>query len=101
MDTKEFKVTQEQIQQWKDKFGEVFQLDVEGHVCYLKKPSRKVISMAITIGQNDPIKFSELMLNNCWIDGDELIKTDDELFLSAAAKLSELVQLREAELKKL
>lgn len=101
MDKKELTVTPEQIAEWKKQHGEIFQLDVDGHTCFLKKPSRKVISMATTIGQNDPVKFSELMMNNCWIAGDEIIRTDDELFLSAAGKLADLIQLKEAELKKL
>ena len=100
MDKKQI-VTPEQIQEWKNQHGDIFQLDVEGHTCYLKKPSRKVISMATTIGQTDPIKFSEIMLNNCWLGGDEIIRTDDELFLSVSAKLAELISIKEAELKKL
>ena len=101
MNKKELNVTPEQIEEWKKQHGDVFQLDVDGHTCFLKKPSRKVISMATTIGQNDPVKFSELMMNNCWLAGEEIIRTDDELFLSAAGKLAELIQLKEVELKKL
>lgn len=101
MDKKELTITPQQVEEWKKQHGDIFQLDVDGHTCYLKKPSRKVISMATTIGQNDPVKFSELMMNNCWLGGDEIIRTDDELFLSAAGKLAELIQLKEAELKKL
>lgn len=101
VDIKVSEVTPEIIEEWKKQFGSVFQVDVDGHIAYLKKPDRKTISMATTIGGKDPIKFSELMLNNCWLAGDDVIKTDDELFLAVAGKLAELIELKEAELKKL
>lgn len=101
MNTTPFKATPEQIEAWKKQFGDVYQVTVEERTCFLKKPTRKVISMATSVGQSDPIKFSELMLNNCWIAGDEDIKTNDELFLSVAGKLAELVEVKESELKKL
>jgi hypothetical protein len=40
-------------------------------------------------------------LNDCWLGGDEEIKTDDTLFLSVSPKLSELIVTREAELVEL
>lgn len=44
---------------------------------------------------------ADLRLNNCWLAGDEEIKIDDSLFLGVSAKLGELVEVKEAELKKL
>ncbi|MBW6489747.1 MAG: hypothetical protein K0B15_01005 [Lentimicrobium sp.] len=98
---KRFNPTQEQIDVWKKQHGDLFMVTVEDKSCILKKPSLKVISMATTVGANDPIKFSEMMLTNCWVAGDEEIKTNDELFLGVAGKLAELVEVKEAELKKL
>ena len=68
-------------------------------VAYLKNPTRKIISMATAVGGKDPIKFGELILQNCWLGGDERIKTDDELFLSANAILGELIKIKSATLK--
>ena len=53
------------------------------------------------IGKTDPMKYNEILLNNCWLAGDEEIKTDDALFLGVSTKLGELVEVKEAELKKL
>ena len=47
------------------------------------------------------MKYNEIMLRNCWLAGDEEIKTDDALFLGVSAKLGELIDIKEAELKKL
>ena len=52
-------------------------------------------------GQNDPIKFSELILNSCWLAGDEQIKTDDELFMGVSQLLGEMIKIKSFELEKL
>lgn len=70
-------------------------------MAYLKKSSRKTLSYATATAGKDPMKFNEIMLNSCWIDGDEEIKTDDSLFLAASSKLAELIEVKEAELVKL
>lgn len=66
---------------------------------YLKTPNRKVISMATAVGGKDPIRFGELILENCWLGGDERIKTDDGLFLAANAILGNLIKIKTASLK--
>jgi hypothetical protein len=91
-------VTPAQIQEWKDKHGQIFGIIVDGHICYLKKPDRKILGFASVAGKTDPMKFNEAMLNNCFIGGSEAIKTDDDLFLAASSKLSDLIQVKEAEL---
>lgn len=81
------------------KYGDVFCVVVGDKVAYLKRPSRQALSAAAVVGKNDPMKYNEILLNNCWLDGDEEIKTDDSLFLGVSAKLGELVEVKEAELK--
>jgi len=95
------KATQEQIDAWKVKYGDVYSITVEDKRVYLKKPDRKTLSYATSIASKDPIKFNEIMLAGCWIAGDEEIKTDDGLFLSVSAHLSELIEVKEAEMLKL
>lgn len=97
----ENKATVEQIEEWKKKHGDVFQVTVEGKTAYLHKPDRKALGAATVIGKSDPMKYNEILLNNCWIAGDEEIKKDDALFLGVSAKLADLIEVKEAELKKL
>lgn len=92
--------TLEQIAEWKSKYGEVFAVSVDDSICYLKKPSRAVLS-AMSGLQNDAIKASEFFLNNCWISGDESVKTDDEKFLGVVGQLGNLLQIKAATLEKL
>ena len=94
-------VTKEQIKQWKAKYKEVFVLRVDDKVAYLRTPDRATLSYASTLATKDPMKFNEPILTNCWLGGDEEIKTDDALFLSASSKLGELIQIKEATLEKL
>ena len=94
-------VTKEQIKQWKAKYKEVFVLRVDDKVAYLRTPDRATLSYASTLATKDPMKFNEAILTNCWLGGDEEIKTDDSLFLSASSKLGELIQIKEATLEKL
>ena len=68
-------------------------------VAYLKSPSRKIISMATTVGGKDPIKFGELILKSCWLGGDERIQKEDDLFLAANGILGDLIKIKTASLK--
>ncbi len=94
-------ITKETIQEWKKKYGTIHKLSVDDKVAYLKTPDRKTLSYATSIATKDPLKFNEVLLNNCWLGGDEEIKTDDSLFLSASAKLADLIEVKEASLEKI
>ena len=93
--------TNEQIEAWKKEHGDIFKLTAGDSVCYVKKPTRKVLGYAGAAGKTNPLKFNEIILENCWLDGDEKIKTDDSLFLSVGPKLNGLVETVEADLEKL
>lgn len=93
------KVTKEQIKEWKEKHGELFQITVEDKSCILRKPNRKDLSYASVV--KDPIKMLEVLLNNLWVAGDEDIKTDDILFMAVVNKMDEVLKVKEAEVKKL
>jgi hypothetical protein len=95
------KASKEQIQEWKKKHGEVFEVVVGDKVCYLHKPTRKILSFAFTKAQNDPLATAEVILENCWLGGDEEIKTDDDYFLGANSQIDKIIEVKEAEIKKL
>lgn len=101
MEKQKEKTIGEKIQEWKDKYGDVYRVDVDGHTAYLKRPSRKALGAAAVLGKQDPMKYNEVLLSNCWLEGDEAIKTDDALFLGVSAQLAEIIEIKEATLKKL
>lgn len=94
-------VTKEQIESWKKKHGDVFEVNVDGRTAYLKKPDRKVLGAASVLGKDDPMKYNETLLENCWLGGDEEIKTDDSLFLGVSSVLAEIIEIKKAEIKKI
>lgn len=91
--------TNEQINEWKQKHGELFQISVEGKSCILRKPNRQDLSYASVV--KDPIKMSEALMNRLWVVGDEEIRTDDSLFIAAISRMDEVMKIKEAEIKKL
>jgi hypothetical protein len=96
-----YKATKEQIAEWKKKHGDVYCIKVEDKACYLKKPNRKTLGYAAVAGKENPLKFNEVLLRDCWLAGDEEISKNDDLFMSISPKLSELIEYKEAELEKL
>ncbi|HHN48695.1 MAG TPA: hypothetical protein ENN08_07185 [Bacteroidales bacterium] len=94
-------VRPEHIAEWKKKFGKVFHLQIEDKHCYLRKPDRNTLAYAISIAQTSPLEFGEVILKNCWLAGDEEIRSDDAYFLAALGKLDGLVEIKAAELKNL
>lgn len=93
-------ITQSQIDSWKKTHGEVFLVEVEDKVCYLKRPSRQALGAATVLSGGDSIKYNEVILNNCWLGGDEEIKSDDAYFLGVSQTLAELIEVKKATLKK-
>lgn len=93
--------TEEQLQQWKQKHGEIFELGTQDKVCYLKKPGRNELSFASRVGGEDPYKWNEAILEVCWLGGDEEIKTNDDYFLAVSRQLTELVKVQDSYIKKL
>ena len=93
------KYSKEQIQEWKKKHGDLFEITVDDKNCILHRPTRRDLSYASVV--KDPIKMSETMLNQLWVAGDEEIKTDDALFFAAIQKMQDVLEVKEAEIKKL
>lgn len=100
-----FEYTKEQLEGWKKKYGDgcVFEVIVEDKRAVLHKPSRKDLTYATagSSGGKDAMKFAEVLLRQCWIDGDREILDDDEYFLGAVPTLQALTEVKKAEIKKL
>ncbi|MCT2563949.1 hypothetical protein [Chryseobacterium herbae] len=81
---KTMSVTQEQINEWKEKHGGVYALPVEDKTGYLREPNMNDYKRAFSAMQkNGDIAFGEELLSALWLGGDEAIKTQDEYFLTA------------------
>ncbi len=94
-------VTEEQIAAWKKQYGEIYAVVVDDHVCYLKKPDRKVMAYASTELKDSPFQYVEEIFNNYRIGGSDIFDTNDDYFLAAMQTVNELVQLKTAAIVKL
>ncbi|GIV42048.1 MAG: hypothetical protein KatS3mg034_1358 [Vicingaceae bacterium] len=99
-------ITEAQIKKWKAKYGDVYAITVNIEedtkaTAYFRKPDLQIISAAAKFADIDPIKSGNIMLENCWLAGDEIIKEDEEAKLGVIKKLGELFKIKEAEIKKL
>ena len=89
------------IDGWKKKHGDIFSYEADGLICYMHRPSRTTIAAASVVGKEDPFKFAEIVITNCWLGGDEELRTNDKYFMGLSQKVSELVEIKVGELKKL
>jgi hypothetical protein len=84
----------------KHNLEEVHIIEVDGRIAYLKKPTRMILKMIESTAQTT-YDEAEILLENCWLEGDEAIKTEDDLFYSSMALVLNLVTLKKARVKKL
>ncbi|WP_345206091.1 hypothetical protein [Chryseobacterium ginsengisoli] len=90
-------VTQDQINEWKEKFGGVWELPIEDKTGYLKDPNMNDFKRAVTAMQKETeIAFGEEMLSALWIGGDTEIKTNDDYFLPAKKTLLDFFKYPDA-----
>jgi hypothetical protein len=91
----------------KKEHGTIYKLEVptdeDGGVAvgYIKKMNRSTLSLVMSKIDSDPIGAMEVLLNTTWLEGDERIKTDDDVFLGACTALQEIVTIRTGSLKKI
>lgn len=68
---------------------------------FLRAPDRKIVSMVKSLGGTDEVAVCELILDACWLEGDEELRTDDTYFLAIMPQVNDLLELKEVTLKKL
>lgn len=96
-------ITQIQIEDWKKQHGDVVSYTVEDKVGYFRKPTRQEISYASVASNQmkDVIKYSETLMNACWLGGDREILDKDEYFIGAMGVIEALAEVKTGEVKKL
>jgi hypothetical protein len=94
-------LTPEEIEQAKKAFGDVFHLQVDDKQCFIHKPTRQVIDLAVQSAAKRSSMFDETILRNCWLAGDKDIVDVDEYFYAVSKQLDEVIKFKTAELKKL
>ena len=93
------KFTEKQIQEMKKKHGTLFLITVDDKSCIIHKPTRQDLSYVSVV--KDPMKINETLLKQLWVDGDKEMIEDDDCFMAVCNKMSEVLKVKEAEIKKL
>jgi len=95
-------ITKEQIENWKEQYGEIYALPVDDKKRDLRAPNMTDYKRAFTAMQKQgEVAFGETMLTALWLGGDEEIKTDDAYFLSARKELMDFFNYEDPEINKL
>lgn len=95
------KFTQDQIDTYKKQHGDIFMCEAGELSCILKKPTRQQVGMAMTLSKQDPLKLTEVIIVNCWVAGDEEIKTDVGALMGITGQIDQILEVKNAEIKKL
>jgi hypothetical protein len=94
--------TKAQIQEYKKQYGGVFKYTAkDSKSCILRSPDLKILDACRTISGGSSIKFDEALLNNCWLAGDEELKTVDKYKIGLFDWLGGIIQKIEGELEEL
>lgn len=92
----------------KDQKKGAWTLIVDKYSCQLREPNRqeygRIIGMVTPMAGKEPdfLKAGEILLNNCWVSGDEEMKKHENTKLNVTACINSigLLDMYEAELKK-
>jgi len=97
--------TQEQIEevkkQVKAKYGEscdVFVYEADGSKGYLRSIDRATYSAAASQVSKSPAKFNDVVLENIWLGGDEVLRKDDRYYFGLIDYVEELMAKKKGSL---
>lgn len=79
-----------------------YDADGNEYTAWIRKPNLDEISAYISVAQggNNPVRGAQVLLNSTWLEGDEIIKTDEECFLGVMASLDNIIKVRIAKVTK-
>lgn len=95
------KATEDQIQQWKEKHGTIYELESEGKIAYVFDPLNKLVIMKALMQAmlKGSFEYVDAFLTHCWIDGDPSIKTDDKVKAGFVDQVQDLIDIPEFEIQ--
>jgi acyl-CoA-binding protein len=85
-----------------DKVYRLWTLDENGEEvdAWVKKPGFAELSSFTALSQKDQIRALKVLLNNVWLEGNEIIKEDTDCFMSVVPQLNRIIEVRQAGLEK-
>lgn len=94
--------TKQKIEEFKAIHGNVYRyMTKDGKSCLLKSPDLEVIDACRTISGGSSIKFDKALVDNCWITGDEELRTVSKYQLGLFDWLGSIIEKVDGDLEKL
>jgi len=93
--------TAEQIAQWQEKYGKIFEYQIDDKICYLRPVDRNTYSAAAAKVSTSPAKFNEVVIDNIWLGGDESIRKEDQYYFGLIDYVEELMAKKKGTLRTL
>jgi len=83
-----------------------FLIEVEDKSCKLTSIDRSTLEVALSFvmpssGKPEYIRAGELILRNAWVEGDDEILSNDDYLIPAAMQAYQLINIKQATLKKI
>lgn len=91
----------EKLEKLKKDHGPLTAIIVDGKVGLFKKPTRTILGSASAYASTDIIRYSEIIAESTFVDGDRELLDDDDYFLAILPELSLLGANKTAEVVKL
>jgi hypothetical protein len=95
--------TAAQIKAWKEEYKGIFQIMVDGKKLILRKPEMKDLERAHAADpkKQKPFNFHRSIISNCKLYAEEGLLENDDNYFAACVALDEIIEVKEAEVKKL
>lgn len=91
-----------QIESWKKQYGKIFGYKSEdGKMGVFRTPDLIILDLCATIAKGSNIKYTQALIENCWLGGDEELKTDTKYILGLKDWSAELIEVVSGELSEL
>jgi len=93
-------VTPEQIQEWKEKYGDLFELPIEDKILYLRAPKMIDFKAAMSaLIKGGEVSYAEILLQLLTIGGDTEIIKNDEFFHVLKHEMQTLMNFDDPEIE--
>lgn len=103
MDTKELqKRFGAQIENWKKEHGKVFgYISEDGKIGVFRTPDLTILDLCQAIAKGSSVRYDCAMIENCWLGGDECLKSETKYVLGIKNWLADLIEVITGEMGEL
>jgi hypothetical protein len=89
------------LEEWKKEYGAIKGYGTEGKIAVFRVADIKIIDACRTVSRGSAIGFDDAMLENCWLAGDDELRTVDRYKLGIFNWLDRLIEIVPGEMVEL